>query len=83
MIQRQISQHKSAIFPYCPKIVPDESCLQLSVHHVNMRHILFTRIDFVSESLKRNPLPRQALREELPSGWKKIESRTKPGAGLG
>lgn len=36
-------------------------------------------IDFVSESLKRNPLPRQALREELPTGWKKIESRTKPG----
>ena len=43
----------------------------------------FARIDFVSESLKRNPLPRQAVREELPSGWKKIESRTKPGEDLG
>ncbi|CAK9020082.1 unnamed protein product [Durusdinium trenchii] len=36
-------------------------------------------IDFVSESLKKNPLPRQAFQEELPSGWKRIESRTKPG----
>ncbi|CAJ1362125.1 unnamed protein product, partial [Effrenium voratum] len=37
-------------------------------------------IDFVSESLKRNPLPRSApFREELPSGWKRVESRTKPG----